>query len=99
MHEPPAASNARFTDDAVIQGNPELDVADALESLEEAIDVAFLAIRSAQHAARSLPDTGSATRFRNEWRASNVLVRQALRLTNERVQDLTKAVKRLPRVG
>jgi hypothetical protein len=86
-------------DDTVERGDLELDVAFALESLDEALDVAFLAVRCAQQAIRSISDTATADRFRSEWRTNNVLVRQALRLVDERVQELAKAVRRLPRVG
>jgi hypothetical protein len=86
-------------EDTAERAGLELDVVFALEPLDEAIDVAFLAIKSAQQAARSLPDTASSTHFRDEWRTTNVLMRQALRLVDERVQDLAKAIKRLPRNG
>jgi hypothetical protein len=102
MDQPSAASDSRArsaVDDTVERDDLELDVVFALEPLDEAIDVAFLAIKSAQQSARSIPDTATPTRYRNEWRTSNVLVRQALRLVDERVQDLAKAIKRLPRNG
>lgn len=97
--EPPAEQARSGNYDTVERADLELDVVFALEPLDEAIDVAFLAIKSAQQATRSIPDASSSTRFRDEWRISNVLVRQALRLVDERVQDLAKAIKRLPRVG
>lgn len=81
------------------QDDRALDVMLALDPLDEAIDVAFLAIKSAQQAARSLPDAVPAAKLRSEWCTSNVLVRQALRLVDERAQELAKAIKRLPRTG
>lgn len=86
-------------EDAVERADLELDVVFALEPLDEAVDVAFVAVKAAQHAACSVPDTASSTRFRDEWRTNNILVRQALRLVDERVQDLAKVIKRLPRNG
>jgi hypothetical protein len=56
--------------------------------------VAFLAVRCAQQAIRSIPETATADRFRDEWRTNNVLVRQALRLVDERVQDLARRLSR-----
>jgi hypothetical protein len=44
-----------------------------------------------------MPDDTPPARFRSEWRTSNTLLRQALRLIDERVQDLAKAIERLPR--
>jgi hypothetical protein len=44
-----------------------------------------------------MPDDAPPARFRSEWRTSNTLLRQALRLIDERVQDLAKAIERLPR--
>ena len=102
MDQPAAAPDTRVrsaNDETVERGDLELDVVFALEPLDEAIDVAFLAVKSAQQSARSIPDTAAPSRYRIEWRTSNVLVRQALRLVDERVQDLAKAIKRLPRVG
>ena len=87
------------SDETVKRADLERDVVVALEPVDEAIDVAFLAIKSAQQTARSIAHTAPSARFRTEWRISNVLVRQALRLVDERVQDLTKAIKRLPRVS
>jgi hypothetical protein len=66
---------------------------------DEALDVAYLAVRSAQQAARDVPTSATAAKFREEWHTSNILVRQALRLVDERVQDLSRAIKRLPRLG
>jgi hypothetical protein len=86
-------------EDTVERADLECEVMSALGPLDEAADVAFLAVKGAQQAARSVPETASATRFREEWHTANVLVRQALRLVDERVQDLAKAVKRLPRNG
>jgi hypothetical protein len=77
----------------------ELDVVFALEPVDEAIDVAFAAIRSAQRTLQSVPDNAPSIRLRNEWRTHNVLLRQTIRLVDERVEDLAKAIKRLPRVG
>lgn len=85
-------SGNEYTND---RAHLELDVVFTLDPLDEAIDVAFLAVRSAQQAAGAVPDTASATKLRDDWRTSNLLVRQALRLVDERVQDLAKAVKRL----
>jgi hypothetical protein len=101
MNEPAApAMQARSTsDDTAERGDPGLDVALALDPLDEAIDVAFLAVRCAQQAIRTIPDTATAERFRTEWRTNNVLMRQALRLVDERVQDVAKAIRRLPRAG
>ena len=96
MNTPPPRPD---DEDIVERADLEHDVVFALEPLDEAIDVAFLALKAAQHAARSMPDTASSARFRDEWRTNNVLVRQALRLVDERVQDLAKAIKRLPRTG
>jgi hypothetical protein len=70
-----------------------------LQPLNEAIDVAFLAVRAAQQAARDVPASASAAEFRDEWHTSNILVRQALRLVDERAQKLNKYIKRLPRLG
>lgn len=70
-----------------------------LQPVDEALDVAFLAIRSAQQAARDVPASAPAAKFREEWHTSNVLVRQALRLVDERVQELARTVRRLPRLG
>jgi hypothetical protein len=67
--------------------------------LNEAIDVAFLAVRVAQQVARDIPASASAAEFRGEWHTSNILVRQALRLVDERVQHLNREIKRLPRLG
>ena len=66
-----------MNDDIAERDDLELDVAFALDRLDEAVDVAFLAVRSAQHAARSVPDNATAGKFRDDWRTSNVLVRQA----------------------
>jgi hypothetical protein len=44
-----------------------------------------------------MPDDATPARFRSEWRTSNTLLRQALRLIDERVQHLAKAIERLPR--
>jgi hypothetical protein len=82
------------SDDAAERGDLELDVVFAVEPLDEAIDVAFLAVRCAQQAIRSIPETATADRFRDEWRTNNVLVRQALRLVDERVQDLARRLSR-----
>jgi hypothetical protein len=84
-------------EESVERADLDRDVVAALGPLDEAVDVTFLAIKGAQQAARSVPDTASPTRFREEWHTANVLVRQALRLVDERVQDLAKAIKRLPR--
>jgi hypothetical protein len=97
--EAPAPGRRSIDEDTVDRNDLELDVVFALEPLDEALDVAFAAIKSAQQAARAVPDTAPTTRFRDEWRISNVLVRQSLRLIDERVRELTKAVKRLPRIG
>jgi hypothetical protein len=64
-------------EDSVERADLERDVVSALGPLDEAVDVAFLAVKGAQQAARSVPDTAPPTRFRNEWHASNVLVPHA----------------------
>jgi len=84
-------------DDSGSRGDLVLEIVLALEPLDEAVDVAFLAVKSAQHTARSMPDDATPARFRSEWRTSNTLLRQALRLIDERVQHLAKAIERLPR--
>jgi hypothetical protein len=102
MNTPPGRpeTGRRSTDEgAVDRTDLELDVVFALEPLDEALDVAFAAVKGPQQSVRSIPDTAAASTFRNEWRTHNVLVRQARRLVGERVQELTKAIKRLPRVG
>jgi hypothetical protein len=102
MDEPSATPASRVrsvNDDRGERSDLELDVVFALEPLDEALDVAFLAIRNAQQSVRSVPDAATIAKLRDEWRTNNVLVRQALRLVDERVQDLAKAIKRLPRVG
>ena len=94
------APTLRPDDEAIAErAGLERDVMSALGPLDEAVDVVFLAIRGAQQAARSVPDTASPTRFREEWHTANILVRQAVRLVDERVQELTKAINRLPRNG
>jgi hypothetical protein len=70
-----------------------------LQPLDEAISVAFLAVRTAQQAAREVPVSAPAAKFRDEWHASNILVRLAFRLVDERVQDLNGDMKRQPRLG
>jgi hypothetical protein len=96
----PCPSGKRSDDDHTAERSDlELDVVFAFEPVDEAIDVAFAAIRSAQRTLQSVPDSAPSIRFRNEWRTHNVLVRQAIRLVDERVEELAKAVKRLPRVG
>jgi hypothetical protein len=102
MNEPsaaPAMQVRSVDDDTAERSDLELDVAFALEPLDEALDVAFLAVSYAQRAIRSIPETATTDRFRHEWRTNNVLVRQAIRLVDERVQDVAKAIKRLPRIG
>ena len=102
MNTPPPtpASGRRLADDDTTDRNErEFDVVFALDPLDEAIDVAFLALKGAQQAARSMSDTAPAVTLRDEWRTHNMLVRQSLRLIDERVQELAKAVKRLPRIG
>jgi hypothetical protein len=94
-----ASASRPDDEDTVERADLELDVVFALEPLDEAVDVAFVAVKAAQHAACSVPDTAASTRFRDEWRTNNILVRQALRLVDERVQDLAKVIKRLPRNG
>ena len=102
MNTPPPmpVSGRRSADDDTTDRNErEFDVVFALDPLDEAIDVAFLALKGAQQVARSMPDTVLPAKIRDEWRTHNVLLRQSLRLIDERVQDLAKAVKRLPRSG
>ena len=95
----PASGRRSADDDTTDRNEREFDVVFALDPLDEAIDVAFLALKGAQHAARTTPDAAPAAALRGEWRTHNVLLRQSLRLIDERVQDLAKAVKRLPRSG
>jgi len=96
---PSSAHDRRSVDEDVDDRNDrELDVMFAIEPLDEALDVAFAAIKAAQQAVRSVPDTATGGKFREEWRTHNVLMRQTLRLVDERVQDLTRAIKRLPRI-
>ena len=86
-------------DDELNPAQSEADLVLSLIPVDEALDVAFLAIRSAQQAARDVPASASAAKFREDWHTSNILVRQALRLVDERVQDLNRAIKRLSRFG
>jgi hypothetical protein len=95
----PASGRRSADDDTTDRNERELDVVFALDPLDEAIDVAFLALKGAQQAARSMSDTAPAVTLCEEWRKHNVLLRQSLRLLDERVQELAKAVKRLPRIG
>jgi hypothetical protein len=95
----PASGRHSFDDDTIDRNEREFDVVFALDPLDEAIDVAFLALKGAQQAARTTSDAAPAAALRDEWRTHNVLLRQSLRLIDERVRDLAKAVKRLPRTG
>ena len=90
---PPGDENSVERDDL------KLDAILAVDAVEEALDVAFLAIAGAQQTARSFPDAVSPDRVLKDWRLSTVLLRQALRLIDERVQDLAETIKRLPRSG
>ena len=102
MNTPPMGSTAdrrSGDEDSNDRADRELDVVLALDPLDEALDVAFLAIRCAQQAARAVPDAALPARVREDWRINNVLVRQAIRLVDERVQELSKAIKRLSRSG
>ena len=96
----PCTSSRRSDDeDTAERVDLELDVLFSLEPVDESLDVAFLAIKEAQRAIQAMPDNAPSIRLRNEWRTHNVLVRQAIRLVDERVEDLAKAIKRLPRLG
>jgi hypothetical protein len=95
----PASGRRSADDDVESRADLAHDVVYALEPVDEAIDVAFLAVKAAQQAIRSVPDGLPTAKLLDEWRTHNILVRQSLRLVDERVQELTKAVKRLPRVG
>jgi hypothetical protein len=95
----PAAGRRSPDDESGDRSDMELDMMFALDPLDEAIDVAFAAVEAAQQAARTIPETAAPAKFRDEWRTHNVLVRQTLRLVDERVQELIKAIRRLPRSG
>lgn len=75
----------------------DLDTVLATESVDEAIDVVFAAVQSAQRMLRALPDTAPLGKIRHEWGVHNALVRQSVRLVDERVRHLTRAVNRLRR--
>ena len=98
MNTTPDRTYGRLDDD-VDPARGEADLVLSVQPVDEALDVAFLAVRSAQQAARDVPASAPAARFREEWHTSNVLVRQALRLVDERVQELARAVRRVPRLG
>lgn len=70
-----------------------------MEEIDEAVDVVLAAIKGAQRSLHSIPDTASLIEVRHEWRLHNVLVRQAIRLIDERVQELAKATRRLVRAS
>lgn len=92
-------ASAGRPDDEIDLARSEPDLVVSLQPVDEALDVAFLAVKSAQQAARGVPASASAAKFRDEWHTSNLLVRQALRLVDERVQDLNRALKQPPRLG
>jgi len=95
----PEHTSAQPLSEEIDVARDERDFLPHLQPLDEAINVAFLAVRAAQQAAREVPASASAAKFRDEWHASNILVRQALRLVDERVQDLNRDMKQLPRRG
>jgi hypothetical protein len=79
--------------------DPELDTVFATEAVDEAIDVVFAAVQSAQRMLRALPDTAPPGKIRHEWGVHNALVRQSVRLVDERVRQLTRAVNRRRRAS
>jgi hypothetical protein len=76
-----------------------VDTTFAMDEIDEAIDVVFAAIKGAQRSLHAIPDNASPIEVRNEWRLHNVLVRQAICLIDERVQELAKATRRLARAS